>query len=93
MRKAGDGAVKTTVEQTSDARVGYRISVCSSGTASICQRASMKVIGHTIHTRVSHRDPASGAAQSPMSVQLIWSSAMNVNFVRPYAATERGTTS
>src|SRR3974390_2238152 len=26
----------------SDARVGYRISVCSSGAASICQRASLK---------------------------------------------------
>ena len=31
----------------SDARVGYRISVCSSGAASICQRASTSV-GHTI---------------------------------------------
>ncbi len=31
----------------SDARVGYRISVCSSGAASICQRASTNV-GHTI---------------------------------------------
>ena len=51
LRSAGDRAVKTTVEQNSDARIGYRISVCSSGAASICQRASMKVIGHTIRTR------------------------------------------
>ena len=34
--------LKTTVEQTSDARVDYRITVRSSGAASICQRASMK---------------------------------------------------
>jgi len=31
----------------SDARVGYRISVCSSGAASICQRASTGV-GHRV---------------------------------------------
>ena len=93
LRKAGDGTVKTTVEQNSDARVGYRISVCSSGAASICQRASMKVIGHTIHTRVPHRGPASGAAQSQMSMQTDLALRDECDFVRPYAAAERGSTS
>jgi hypothetical protein len=46
----------------SDARVGHRIPVCSSGAASICQRASTEV-GHTIRSRVPHRGSAPGAAQ------------------------------
>src|SRR3954452_25343988 len=69
VRGAGGRAVKTTVEQT-HARVGDRISVCSSGAASICQRALMTIIGHTIHTRVPLRGPAPGPAKSQMSVQV-----------------------
>ena len=80
LRSAGDRTVKTTVAD-SDARVGYRISVCSSGAASICQRASTKGIGHTIHSRVPHRGPASGAAQLPVSSKLIGPSARDWEFV------------
>jgi hypothetical protein len=32
----------------------------------------MKVIGHTIHTRIPHRGPASGVAQLQMSMQIDW---------------------
>src|SRR3712207_8842628 len=46
----------------SDARVGYRIPVCSSGAASVCKRASTSV-GHTNVSRVPHRGPAPSAAQ------------------------------
>jgi hypothetical protein len=50
----------------------------------------MKVIGHTIHTRVPHRGPASGAAQWQNATDLALRD--ECDFVRPYAATD-GTTS
>jgi len=46
----------------SDARVGYRISVCSSGASSILQRAST-IVGHMWTARIPHRGPAPGDAQ------------------------------
>jgi hypothetical protein len=53
----------------------------------------MKVIGHTIHSRVPHRGPASGAAQSQMLMQTDLVLRDESDFVRPYAAAERGSTS
>src|SRR5215510_11461196 len=70
LRIARDRAVKTTVEQTLMRGLVTAFSVCSSGAASICQRASMKIIGHTIHTRIPHRGPVSSSAQQQMSIQV-----------------------
>src|SRR5262244_1353655 len=70
LRIARDRAVKTTVEQTLMRGLVTAFSVCSSGAASICQRASMKIIGHTIHTRIPHRGSVSSSAQQQMSIQV-----------------------
>src|SRR5919107_2495968 len=53
----------------SDARIGYRITVCSSGAASVCKRASTRV-GHTNVSRVPHRGPASSDAQQDIGLVL-----------------------
>src|SRR5215218_11067561 len=53
----------------SDARIGYRITVYSSGAASVCKRASTRV-GHTNVSRVPHRGPASSDAQQDVGLVL-----------------------
>ena len=52
----------------------------------------MKVIGHTIHTRIPHRGPVSSSAQQQISIQVDTTLLDECNLALPYAA-EHGCTS
>lgn len=71
MRKAGDRALKNDGRADSDARIEYRISVCSSWAASICQRGAAAIDGlpwlspeRTVHGR---RGPKRQYHQGPVT--------------------------
>jgi len=51
----------------------------------------MKIIGHTIHTRIPHRGPVSSFAQQQMSIQVDTTLLDECNLALPYA--EHGCTS
>ncbi|MCA1409437.1 hypothetical protein I6F19_34165 [Ensifer sp. BRP08] len=63
LRRAGDRALKTTVEQTLMRVLNTHFRVFVLGCLDLPAGVDLVVIGHTIHTTIPHRSSVSGTTQ------------------------------